>query len=73
MEQDLEQLKRIPDTNVGWPLPILQTASQRRLSLDDGYAVTSTNDAVCDTQSDGGRVLEEMLDEERVPVLVVYL
>lgn len=72
MEHDLERLNRIPNNNAGWPLPVLQTASQRTtLTCVDGTnTVTSTNDAVDDVQFDGGRILEQMLDEERVPVLV---
>ena len=74
LDKDLDQFRSTsaPDSNSGSPLLVLQRASQRTTgSRDDSRctaAVSSTN------ADDGGRILEEMLDEKRVPVQVrIYL
>ena len=59
LDKGLDQFRSVPDSNSGWPLLVLQCASQR-------------TPRPCDTTNadDEGRILEEMLDEERVPVQV---
>jgi len=64
LSRDLDQFRTVPESNSGWPLLVLQRASQRvpRSCDDDRCTVSSTNAEY------EGRILEEMLDEERVPV-----
>lgn len=66
LSRDLDQFRTVPESNSGWPLLVLQRASQRvpRSCDDDRCTVSSTNAEY------EGRILEEMLDEERVPVQV---
>ena len=60
---DLANLSRSPgcDGSFCWPVLVLQAASDRRIQ------VTSVEEC---SHIDEGEILEEMLDEERVPVQV---
>jgi len=67
LENHLPKLGDIPaDCNKGfcWPVPVLQASSGRRMQVITCTATEENNHA------DDGQVLEEMLDEERVPVEV---
>ena len=66
LTQELEKLGRIPDTSSRCPLQVLQATSQRVMHI--GTITHEPNDS-----SDGGRDLENMLDEERIPVAVCMI
>lgn len=64
MAHDLEKLSTIPNSNSGWLLPVLQTASHYRVQARESSATPHIEGAA------DGQILEEMLDEERIPVEV---
>lgn len=66
LTQDLAKLSRIPNASADseCPLLVLETTSQCAMEVD---IEAHTND---DGSCDGGRDLEDMLDEERIPVVV---
>ena len=63
LAEGLDRFSTVPDSNSGWALPVLQCASQRTLRPCDNE--------LCATVNDEGRILEELLDEGRVPVQVL--
>ena len=63
LTQDLTRLGRVPDTNSGCPLLVLEANFQRLMEVG-----TTTHEP--NNNCDGGRDLEDMLDEERIPVAV---
>ena len=61
LAEGLDRFSTVPDSNSGWPLPVLQCASQRTPRPCDNELCSTVVD-------DDGRILEELLDEESVPV-----
>jgi len=60
----MEKLGTIPDCNTGCSLLVLQTASHHRVQASESVDNEGTVD---------GQALEEMLDEERIPVEVIAM
>ena len=64
--QDLTELGRVPNSNSECPLLMLETNRQRSTAMELVAEVCTDDDEI----RDGGKDLEDMMDEERIPVVV---